>query len=41
MTRLSDESNNVPGRLRTHGVQVGTPEFGGSTWVLPTRICPA
>ena len=29
MTRLSDESNNVPGRLRTHGVQVGTPEFGG------------
>lgn len=29
MTRVSDEGNNVPGRLRTHGVQVGTPELGG------------
>ena len=29
MTRVSDEGNNIPGRLRTHGVQVGTPELGG------------
>lgn len=29
MTRVSDEGNNVPGRFRTHGVQVGTPELGG------------
>ena len=29
MTRLSDETNNVPGHLRSHDVQVGTPELGG------------
>ena len=29
MTRLADETNNVPGRFRTHGVQVGTDELGG------------
>ena len=29
MTHLSDEAENVPGRLRTHGVQVGTAELGG------------
>ncbi len=29
MTRLSDETNNLPGRLRSHEVQVGTPELGG------------
>ena len=29
MTRLSDEADNVPGGLRTHGVQVGTMELGG------------
>ena len=29
MTRLSDETNNVPGRLRSHDAQVGTPELGG------------
>lgn len=29
LTRGSDEVNNVPGRLRAYGVQVGTPELGG------------
>lgn len=29
MTHLSDETNNVPGRLRTHGVTVGTAALGG------------
>ena len=29
MTRLSDETDNVPGRLRTHGVTVGTASLGG------------
>ena len=29
MTRLSDETNNVPGHLCSHDVQVGTPELGG------------
>ena len=29
LTRTSDETNNVPGRLRTHGVTVGTPSLGG------------
>ncbi|WP_419162650.1 Fic family protein [Candidatus Palauibacter sp.] len=29
MTRRSDEVNNVPGRLRAHGVQVGTEALGG------------
>lgn len=28
MTHLSDETNNVPGRLRTHGVTVGTAALG-------------
>ena len=29
LTRHSDESLNTPGRLRCHGVQVGTPELSG------------
>lgn len=29
MTRLSDETNNIPGRFRTHGVTVGTVALGG------------
>ena len=29
MTRHSDETNNVPGRFRSHDVQVGTPDLGG------------
>lgn len=29
VTRGSDEINNVPGRLRTHAVVVGTPTLGG------------
>ena len=29
LTEGSDHRNNVPGRLRTHGVVVGTPELGG------------
>lgn len=29
MTRRSDETDNVPGRVRQHGVQVGTPALGG------------
>ncbi len=29
MTKGSDEANNVPGRLRAHGVQVGTEALGG------------
>ena len=29
VTRGSDETNNVPGRLRTHSVVVGTPALGG------------
>lgn len=29
MTRLSDETDNIPGRLRTHGVTVGTASLGG------------
>ncbi len=29
LTEQSDESLNTPGKLRSHGVQVGTPELGG------------
>lgn len=29
MTRVSDETDNVPGALRSHGVQVGTKGLGG------------
>ena len=29
LTERSDESLNTPGKLRSHGVQVGTPELGG------------
>lgn len=29
LTRQSDEGNNVPGRVRAHGVQVGTEALGG------------
>ena len=29
MTRRSDEADNVPGALRSHGVQVGTAALGG------------
>ncbi len=40
MTRTSDESNNVPGRLRTHGVQVGTVELGGVHLGAPHEDLP-
>ena len=29
MTRHSDETNNIPGRFRSHDVQVGTRDLGG------------
>jgi Fic family protein len=29
ITEKSDETNNIPGKLRTFSVQVGTPELGG------------
>ncbi len=29
MTRISDETNNIPGRFRCHDVQVGKQELGG------------
>lgn len=40
MTRLSDETNNVPGRLRSHAVQVGTPDLGGVHLGAPLRGSP-
>ena len=41
MTRLSDETNNVPGRLRSHEVQVGTPELGGIHVGAPYQDLPS
>lgn len=40
MTRLSDEADNVPGGLRTHGVQVGTMELGGIHLGAPHEDLP-
>lgn len=40
MTRLSDEAGNVPGGLRTHGVQVGTMELGGVHLGAPHEDLP-
>lgn len=40
MTRLSDETNNVPGHLRNHDVQVGTPELGGVHVGAPCEDLP-
>jgi len=40
MTRLSDEADNVPGGLRTHGVQVGTMELGGVHLGAPHQDLP-
>ena len=40
MTRRSDEANNVPGRLRTHGVEVGTVELGGVHLGAPHENLP-
>ena len=40
MTRLSDEADNVPGGLRTHGVQVGTVEVGGIQLGAPHEDLP-
>ncbi len=40
LTRLSDETDNVPGRLRTHGVQVGTAELGGVHMGAPHEDLP-
>ena len=40
MTRRSDESDNVPGGLRTHGVQVGTVELGGVHLGAPHEDLP-
>ena len=41
MTRVSDEADNVPGGLRTHGVQVGTMELGGVHLGAPHEDLPA
>ena len=41
MTRLSDETNNVPGHLRSHDVQVGTPELGGIHVGAPYQDLPS
>lgn len=41
MTRMSDETNNVPGHLRTHDVQVGTPELGGVHVGAPYEDLPS
>ena len=40
MTRRSDEAGNVPGGLRTHGVQVGTMELGGVHLGAPHEDLP-
>ena len=40
LTAGSDHGNNVPGRLRTHGVVVGTPELGGIHHGAPHRDLP-
>lgn len=40
LTRGSDEGNNVPGRLRAYGVQVGTPDLGGVHLGAPHEELP-
>ena len=40
VTRRSDETNNIPGRLRTFPVQVGTPELGGVHRGAPHETLP-
>ncbi len=40
LTEGSDERDNVPGRLRTHGVVVGTPELGGVHRGAPQEKLP-
>ncbi|WP_419939025.1 Fic family protein [Candidatus Palauibacter sp.] len=40
LTRGSDDVNNVPGRLRVYGVQVGTPELGGVHLGAPHEELP-
>ena len=35
LTRESDEENNVPGVLRSHSVQVGSPDLGGIHFGAP------
>ena len=40
MTQHSDEQDNVPGRLRTHGVQAGTEELGGVHICAPHEDVP-
>ena len=40
LTRDSDEANNVPGRLRSHGVQVGTESLGGVHLGAPHEKLP-
>ncbi len=40
VTKGSDETNNVPGRMRMHGVQVGTPALGGVHVGAPHQSLP-
>ena len=40
LTRGSDDVNNVPGRLRVYGVQVGTPELDGVHLGAPHEELP-
>lgn len=40
LTQGSDETNNVPGQLRTHSVIVGTKELGGVHRGAPPRDLP-
>ena len=40
LTTGSDDVNNVPGRLRVYGVQVGTPELGGVHLGAPHEELP-
>lgn len=40
MTRVSDETDNVPGALRGHGVQVGTEALGGVHVGAPHQDLP-
>ena len=40
VTRRSDETNNIPGRLRNFSVQVGTPDLGGVHRGAPHETLP-
>ena len=40
LTEGSDDRNNVPGRLRTHGVVAGTPDLGGVHRCAPHEDVP-